>query len=386
MKTVLVTSYLTRSGGGIAAALEALSGTLLATGTDVHVVALDDGRRATDPSDWSGGPYSALPIRGPTALGYAPKMLHRLQELNASIAHTHGMWTYPSRTVSEWSSRTGRPYVLSPHGMLDPWALHNARWKKTIAAWLYENAHLRRASCLHALCEAEAQAMRRFGLTNPMCIIPNGVALPPAEPRDNQLPWNHIIHGDANVMLFLGRLHPKKNLLSLLDAWSKAADEQWHLVIAGWDQGDHQKRLKAAIDRHRLNKRVHILGPLFGRDKDLALRHAHAFVLPSLSEGLPMAVLEAWSYGLPVLMTEACNLPQGFQVSAAARLAPDPGDMAHDLGSFLNLGRSHLKEMGRNGRRLVETHFSWSHVAREMLAVYDWLVNNGERPSTVRTI
>jgi poly(glycerol-phosphate) alpha-glucosyltransferase len=85
-------------------------------------------------------------------------------------------------------------------------------------------------------------------------------------------------------------------------------------------------------------------------------------------------------------MTEACNLPQGFHASAAARLALDPGEMAHDLQCFLRLDRSHLAEMGRNGRRLVETHFSWSNVAHEMRAVYEWLVNKSEQPSTVRTI
>jgi poly(glycerol-phosphate) alpha-glucosyltransferase len=386
MKAALVTSYLTRSGGGVSAAVEALSGNLFATGTDVHVVGIKDGYCGASHGDWSGSSYSALPVRGPGALGYAPDMLHRLHDLAPSIAHTHGMWTYPSRAVSKWASHTRLPYIVSPHGMLDPWALHNARWKKKIAGWLYENAHLRRASCLHALCEAEAQAFRHVGLTNPICVIPNGVTLPPAGLNDIPPPWNHIIQDDANVMLFLGRLHPKKNLLSLLGAWSTARNEDWHLVIAGWDQKNHQKHLEAGIDRYGLDKRVHILGPLFGRDKGLALRHARAFVLPSLSEGLPMTILEAWSYGLPVLMTEACNLPLGFRASAAARLALDPGQMAHDLDCFLHLDRSRLAEMGRNGRWLVETHFSWTNVAREMRAVYEWLVNNGAQPPTVRTI
>jgi poly(glycerol-phosphate) alpha-glucosyltransferase len=387
MKAALVTSYLSRSGGGVSAAVEALSGTLFATGTDVHVVGIDDGTCDTGHIDWSGGPYFALPVYGPGALGYAPEMRHRLHDLDPSIAHTHGIWTYPSQAVREWSSRTRRPYVVSPHGMLDPWALHNAHWKKKIATWLYESAHLRRASCLHALCEAEAEAMRHLGFANPICVIPNGVATPPAKTDDRSPPpWGHVIHDDAKVILFLGRLHPKKNLLALLDAWSKAADNEWHLVIAGWDQGGHQKHLEAAIYRRRLNKSVHILGPLFGRDKDLALRHARAFVLPSLSEGLPMAVLEAWSYGLPVLMTEACNLAQGFQASAAASLSLHPEEMAQDLGYFLNLGQSRLDEMGRNGRQLVEKHFSWDSVARQMLAVYEWLVNDSEQPSTVLTI
>jgi poly(glycerol-phosphate) alpha-glucosyltransferase len=385
MKTVLVTSRLSQSGGGISAAVEALSRNLLSTGADVHVVGIDDHRWHIDHADWSGAPFSAFPTRGPAALGYAPDMLSELHDLNAAIVHTHGMWTYPSRAVSEWASHARRPYVVSPHGMLDPWALRNARWKKKIAGLFYENTHLRRANCLHALCEAEARSIRQLGFKNPICVIPNGVTLPPANTHRSSPPWHNIIRSDANVMLFLGRLHPKKNLTAFLDAWSRATDMNWHLVIAGWDQGGHQKHLEASIDHLGLNKCVHVLGPLFGHDKDLALRHARAFVLPSLSEGLPMAVLEAWSYRLPVLMTDACNLPEGFHASAAAHLSLQRDEMVQDLRSFLSFDRSDLDEMGRQGRRLVETHFSWSSVAHQMRAVYKWLVNNTVPPSSVRT-
>ena len=379
-----MTSCLSQTGGGVSAAVEALSAHLKAASTDVHVLGLRDSKWLAEGHKWRGAPPIPLSVRGPSALGYSPRAASHLRDLNADIAHTHGLWTYPSRAVAAWSVQSRRPYVVSPHGMLDPWALHNARWKKKIVGWLYEDAHLRRADCLHALCDAEAVAIRNLGLANPVCIIPNGVDIPTSEPGGSP-PWNQYVDANANVMLFLGRLHPKKNILALLDAWpTEAASNSWHLMIAGWNQRGYREALEEKIRHRGLNKRVHILGPLFGLEKHAALRHAKAFVLPSLSEGLPMAVLEAWSYGLPVLMTDACNLPEGIEARAAMRLASDPNGMSRDLASFLGLDRTRLAEMGRNGLRLVEDRFDWPSVAARMRAVYTWLVAGGTPPPTVR--
>lgn len=386
VKAALITSYLSRTGGGVATAIEALSRHLREVHTDVHVIGMRDDKWLTDEANWNGAPVTALPRCGPEAMAYAPSALSRLHDLNPSITHTHGIWTYPSHVVSAWSASTRRPYVVSPHGMLDPWAMSRGCWKKKIAAWLYENAHLRRANCLHALCDAEAKSIRNLGFINPMCVIPNGISLPRVQ-CDTASPWSKIIRDDANVMLFLGRLHSKKNLTALLDVWPRKPEyDNWHLVIAGWNQACQQELLADTIERRGLGKKVHLIGPLFGLEKDAAFRHARAFVLPSLSEGLPMAVLEAWSYGLPVLMTDACNLPEGFSAGAAMRMSLEPHQMHRDLLHFLNQERIELEQMGRNGRQLVEARFNWPSVAIQMRAVYKWLVHGGTAPPTVRAI
>ena len=85
---------------------------------------------------------------------------------------------YPSLASRRWSRRVCRPYLVSPHGMLDPWAVRHAAWKKRVAGWWFENAHLAGAACLHALTASEARAIRAYGLTNPICVVPNGVDLP----------------------------------------------------------------------------------------------------------------------------------------------------------------------------------------------------------------
>jgi glycosyltransferase involved in cell wall biosynthesis len=384
MKVSLVTGSLSRFGGGVAVAVQALSRSLLAAEAEVSVVGLRDESWETDAAQWEGIPTSPLRVLGPAAIGYARESLDHLRASGADIVHSHGIWKHPSRAVLQWAIGARRPYVVSPHGMLDAWALRRSVWKKRIVSRLYEDAHLRRAGCLHALCEAEAQAIRDLGFDNPICVIPNGISLPPIDDSRTAL-WQKFVPEDHRVMLFLGRLHPKKNLPALIEAWPlDSADAKWHLVVAGWDQCGHEDILRTLVKRRSLQRNVHFLGPLFGREKDAALRRADAFVLPSLSEGLPISTLEAWSYGLPVLQTEACNLPEGFREAAAFRLSPGPDAMARDLRAFMRIEPEKLGEMGRNGRNLVARNFCWNGIARQWLEVYAWLLEGGAQPASVR--
>jgi glycosyltransferase involved in cell wall biosynthesis len=113
------------------------------------------------------------------------------------------------------------------------------------------------------------------------------------------------------------------------------------------------------------------VGPQFGAQKLASYAAAHAFILPSLSEGLPVAVLEAWSHWLPVLMTAGCNLPEGFEAGAALPVEPAPDSIAAGLRTLASLSDSALAEIGLRGRRLVERKFTWSAVAAQLRAVYN---------------
>lgn len=384
MKVALVTGSLSRAGGGVAAAVQCLSRSLLATKAKVDVLGLRDSGWTDDEKQWEGIQASPLRVVGPAAIGYAPTAHEHLQKAGADIVHTHGIWKYPSSVVARWGAATGRPYIVSPHGMLDAWALKNSAWKKRIAARLYENAHLRGAACFHALCDAEAHAVRELGFHHPICVIPNGIAQPLYE-MPSPAPWATSIPHEHRVMLFLGRLHPKKNLSALIEAWPSDAESQnWHLAIAGWDDGGHEETLHKLAKKRGLEKRIHFLGPLFGKAKDAAFRSADAFVLPSLSEGLPIAVLEAWSYGLPVLKTDACNLGLAFGEHAAFRLSLDIDRMSSEIEAFMRMDREAQAQMGRIGQRLTERDFCWSRVAQQLLQVYRWLLDGGTPPACVR--
>jgi poly(glycerol-phosphate) alpha-glucosyltransferase len=121
---------------------------------------------------------------------------------------------------------------------------------------------------------------------------------------------------------------------------------------------------------------------VYGEAKDAAFRYASAFVLPSFSEGLPMSVLEAWSYGLPVFMTEACGLSEGFTSGAAIEITTDPETMADRFIPLLS-DEASLSVIGQRGKNLVAQHFTWERAATAMREVYDWLAGSGPRPAFV---
>ncbi|MCL6509026.1 MAG: glycosyltransferase, partial [Bryobacteraceae bacterium] len=336
---------------------------------------------------WDGVEVFAGKVVGPAAFGYCPELPHALGQARVDVLHLQGLWMYPSVACRGWARGNGGRYVVSPQGMLDPWALRNSAWKKRLAAWAYENANLRGAACLHAVCEAEARAMRAYGLRNPIAVIPNGVDVP-REAASSPPPWEALVPEGAKVLLYLGRLHHKKGLPNLLRAWNavraEGAGQQWRLVIAGWDQGGHEAELRRLAGEVGLAGNVVFVGPQFGQDKEASFRRADAFVLPSFSEGLPVVVLEAWAFGLPVVMTPQCNLPEGFQAGAALSVDPEPGSIAAGLRDLFAMSDAERRAMGERGRRLVEERFSWPKIAAQMKQVYEWVLGGGPRPEWVR--
>jgi len=339
---------------------------------------LEDEFSQQDRSGWAPLSPSTFSTWPPKAFGYAPGLKRAIQGAAPHLVHVHGLWMYPSWANLASSSEAKRPYVISPQGMLDPWALANSRLKKRIVAKLFEDRHLRGAACLHALAPAERSAMRDYGLRNPIAIIPNGVD--PARPASKQIPaWRSAIAVDQKVLLFLGRLHPKKGLMPLLKSldhlWRDPRNPAtgWTLVVAGWSQNDHRRELEEFARDRGHESRVRFLGPLYGQDKTDAFHASDAFLLPSHSEGLPVAVLEAWSHGLPVAMTAACNIETGFESGAAIRLNWTQEGELTGLEDLLQLSPKERLEMGNRGRCLIEQEFDWRKIGDRFLALYRWM-------------
>ncbi|ASF45702.1 glycosyltransferase [Methylovulum psychrotolerans] len=376
-----------RSAGGLYDATRYLaSGLSSQPNLTMQIFGIGDDYTAADLSGWSGLATQIFDRKGPGFFSYAPRLQLALQEANLDVLHSQGLWMYPSMASSQWAKRTGKPYLISPHGMLDPWAVRNSRWKKRLAGWAYENAHLHGAACLHALCESEAESIRAYGLKNPICVIPNGIHAPPNTISETAF-WRQQIPDKAKILLYLGRLHPKKGLLQLLEAWATAHEysdaNTWHLVIAGWDQNGHEQILKALADNLYIQGSVHFIGSQFGGQKHACYSNADAFILPSFSEGLPMTILEAWSYCLPVLMTEHCHLPEGFQANAAIHIGTDADSIKNGLAVLFNMSDSERCAMGERGKMLTINHFSWSHIAKQMTLVYQWVLGEGDKPDCV---
>lgn len=367
-----------RKAGGLFTSVRRLSESLSEIeDVEVKVVGHEDDSTATDISAWN-NPPDVLDSNNRFSL--IRELGDVLDKSGVDIVHTQFLWSYASAATLKWAGRNaGRPHIISPRGMLDPWALQQSRLKKFLARALFESRHLKSAGCLHALCRSEADAIRQSGLANAICTIPNGIDLPHLTRQSRKTT-------DAKKrMLFLGRIHPKKGLFPLIRAWSSASQQlkDWKLTIAGWDDGGHLESLQELATDCRSDTTIEFFGPAYGEEKQRLLSSADAFILPSFSEGLPMSVLEAWAYELPVLMTSECNLPEGFSQECAVRVDPDETSLARSLVAFSAANSSDIATMGNRGRQLVEQSFTWEKVAAQMREVYLWQCGAGVRPEFV---
>src|SRR5262249_9186759 len=187
-----------------------------------------------DPPDCKIGVRTlTYPTRGPRSFAFSPGLLKILDHERPDLVHLHGLWTYGSIAAQLWGRRTGKPVVVSPHGMVDRWALRQSAVKKWTAGAAFEWANLRNASCIHALTEGEVRDLDRLGFRDQVVKVPNGIELPKGI-KSHEPP--------RRTLLYLGRLHPKKGIAETLLAWSifqkKLAinPARWQLVIAGWDE------------------------------------------------------------------------------------------------------------------------------------------------------
>lgn len=383
INTANIVDSISRLNGGLFESVRRLCQSLNKKGVQVDVLSCHDQYSDNDIEAW-------LPLRPklfdrlpPKKFSFAPGLLAYLSKNNFDLIHCHGIWMYFSVANLINSKRKKTPYLISPHGSLDPWAINNSRWKKAIASILYEKKHLQNASCLRALCRSEAESMRAYGLTNPICIIPNGIDL--VEQKTFITPsWIGTTFEGKNVLLYLGRIHPKKGLSNLLQAWANLVPthkQKWVLVIAGWDQGGHEAQLKKMAGDLLIDQEVYFPGPLYGEQKASAYHHADAFILPSFSEGLPMVILEAWAHHLPVVMTPQCNLPEGFEAKAALEVLPDVDSITRGLENMFSMNKTELTKMGENGYALVVKSFCWQKIAADLLKVYKWMLGLDKKPN-----
>ena len=411
MNCTHLTQAVSTSGGGISEVVRALSMAQQDAGDQPRVLSVEDDGEAIGP--WPAGSPEFLSACHFPGMIVLPDMDERLDQINPQVLHTHGIWSYLSIGVPRWARKHDRPYIVSPHGMLDAWALENSKTKKKVASALYERRHLKRAACLHALCASEADSIRAFGLKNPIATIPNGIEIPQSKTKDTRYKRKDA---DKKLMLFLGRLHPKKGLENALRAWAAASNsssagghqKNWQFVIAGWDQGDHEVKLKQLCEELGLSFAevpakqflsleassgqmsgfsVVFVGPLFGELKAQLLERANVFILPSFSEGLPMSILEAWAYELPVVMTDYCNLPEGFDADAAIHIDTEVESMSAGMIKMIECSDAELKGMGVNGLNLVKEKFTWPTIAAQMGELYQWVRKRcpqGDKPEFIQ--
>lgn len=302
------------------------------------------------------------------------------------IVHINEFWPHPVYAASCIARTSDVPYLLSPAGSLQPWALwHGAvkRLKKRVYFSIVGNYVMENAACLHAASIHEAENFRRVGYRGPITIIPNGVDTDEftiGGGLEAETYWPGL--KGRLVVLFMSRLSPEKGLDLLIPVWAdlvkRATYKAAILVIAGPDDRGYRQVVERVIDKYNVGPRVLLTGMVRGREKLALLRRADIFILPSYSENFGIVVAEALACGTPVITTTVTPWQELIDARAGYWVAPDKDSLTEALRECLDLPEASRREMGRSGRDLVIQKYTWDIAARKLICVYRCILQGSE--------
>ena len=379
MKVLHVISGLGRGGGGPARSCQGLVAAECAAGVDAWIWPIGGGE------PWVEG------VRGVACrIDDAEELRSTLRGFD--IVHIHGLWDPRLHKVASACRREGVKYVIAPRGMLEPWSLKQKWLKKRIARWLYQDRDLRCAAALHATAESEAEQFRRLGFKNPIVISPNGVNVPDSDvgnkQSDLELQLKTRTNSDVRRALFVSRMHPKKGVLELVEAWGRLGDRsqesgRWEVelvyTVSGELEREYEAKVKARVKELGLESKFVFTGELNDDEKWSAYARADLFVLPTYSENFGIVVAEALWAGVPVVTTKGTPWSEleGSCPSAPARCGwwidlPPTESLERALSEAMSLDPRVLAEMGVAGHRLVEEKYTWEAVVKPMLTAYGY--------------
>ena len=325
--------------------------------------------------------FSGLPIRyfmPAPEFGFVKsyRLEHALSSLpRGSVLHAHNSFQPLNLQAGRAARRMGFRLFFSPHGALDPVLLSGWSWKplkKRVYLALFKRRNLNRADGIFALTPLEARGLREVGITAPLHLMPNGISpVPVASPEEGaRFRQRFGIPASAKVVLFIGRITPKKRIEDIINALPALPDHV-HLVIAGGltHEPAYHRSLVSAASSAQVTARVHWAGFLDERAKSAAYAAADAFVHASQSEGMALAILEAMSAGLPAVVTEGCYMGEAADAGALVQCRQGPAALAEGLTSVL-ADPATTRRFGMAGREHVARVHDWSAIARRTLEIY----------------
>ena len=292
--------------------------------------------------------------------------------------HLHGIWSPKlAGKFLKWR-KLGIPCVISPHGMLDPWALSYKWFKKKIAWYVYQKHLLNRAVLLHGASEREIRQFKTLCLKPPVALVPWGVSLPPTRAQ-------RPVHSRPRIALFVGRIYPVKGLPMLVEAWAKVRPSGWRLRIVGPDEAGHLAEVEDAARKSGVGSSIEFVGELTGPAKNDAYVNANLFILPSYTENFGMVVAEAMAHSIPVVTTTGTPWSILSERGCGWWVAPTVEHIAQALASATALDDEALRAMGARCRNLVASEFSWEQTANKMQQLYQLALGGGSKPDCVQT-
>lgn len=346
-----------------------------ARGVDVRVIATNaDGPRTLDvPADrwieFEGVPvFYGRRIPGTADLSWgAWRALHR-DARRADLVHVTGIFAWINLAADHACRRRGIPVVVSPRGSLDPKALAFSPRKKALFLRLGGRRALERAAAYHVTSEMERDHVTAFVPGARTGLVPNAVVVP----SDDDLARWRSGSRESRDIVYLGRIHPKKNLLALVRAWASVVPRHpgARLVIAGPDDDGHRAQVEREIAAAGLQNAVDMPGRVSGDDKSRLLARARCLVLPSVTENFGNVVAEALAHGTPVIASAGTPWSGLEEQGCGWWVDPTVDRLADAVERALQLDPSQRGVMAARGRRWMLESFSWPSVAQRMAALY----------------
>jgi glycosyltransferase involved in cell wall biosynthesis len=361
--------------GGPIRSVHGLSCALAQRGHEVEVYTTSmDGKQNLDvplgqPVNLDGVKVTYFPVPWMRRLAWAPALSRRLRQTmhGFDVVHLHSVFLWPTWAAARAALRAGKPYFLSPRGMLvDDLIKRKSRWVKGAWIQLIERQNIAGAAGVHVTTELEATRMRALGLKLPeVHCVPNGVQRPSSHTPLSAGPFAELPRPYA---LFLGRINWEKGLDRLIKAWAMVPD--LHLVIAGNDEENYMPKLKALAHQVGVADRVLFVGPVTDTDKWALYENAEMFILPSYSENFGNVVAEAMAMSCPVVVTPEVGLAEVVRTSGAGIITPgEPKELAANVSALLASG-SEREEMGMRGFQVAVEQLSWGAVACRIESMY----------------
>lgn len=281
---------------------------------------------------------------------------------NDKLVHIHGVWMYPQYISSKISVINNKPFVLTPHGMFEPWLWKQGYLKKKIYFNFISKPYFKKANVIHAITEDERDNLSKLFRGNRIEVIPNlisSASIPKLMEED---------HHDKYI-LFLGRIHPKKGIDMLIKSLSTVSDKKIKLKIAG-PKNDYVEKLESLVRELLLNDRVEFLGMVKGREKFQLYKNAHVFVAPSHSEVVGMVNLEAAIVGTAVITTFQTGLLKGWNKNGGMLINPIQEELNSALEEACSWSADESHDRGKQIQRYVMQNYSWENNKYRWIDLY----------------
>lgn len=373
---ILYTGNLDVNNGGPAFSIYNMMRGLNAIGVDTHILMFEMEKNGKLIGNNVPIHFAKKPVEH--IFSYSPSYKKEIKACgDFDIYQAQGVWLYNTYALVDVARKRGKPYVITPRGMLYPQDIAKSKpWFKKMSLKIRLLDDLNRAACVHVTCEDEMNHCRDLGVTSPIAIVPNPVEIKdyPKAKKDNVFRLG-----------YLGRISRRKNVEGLIYAWSELGDkvkENAELLIIGGGDEEYMAFLKKEVARLNLSN-VRFTGFISGLEKEDALSSLSVLAMPSEFENFGNVIVEGLVRGIPCIATTGAPWKDLVDFKCGWWVKYNQAAITAAVRTAMEVPAEELDAMGERGKLLMKDKYSVEAVAKQMKTVYEWILGNLTKPNFV---